>query len=432
MTSRFLTFMMLAWLFVSMELQAKDIVVVDSVSHIPLPNASVFNRHGDAIGISDHNGVLQGLSKNSYPITVCYLGFNDKTVAWGSRDTVFLSEDVAELPQIVVESRRHRILHVLAYVREYSTMATFTDTVSLFREKMVDYMLPSDDKVRFKGWTVPRILTSKSYYRFTDHDGLDSVSDKSQHHFSWSDWIGLPPEVSMSLKMKNAGISADTLCGKYGPAEIWHRDNERITADIDVLADTLNRKWVHNLAGFFRQKLDYEKFKVSYSYKNIEGANVSVIDLDGYSFTIESNGRGYDMFRFNKVDEPVFVSTQAYVYLLDKEYITLKEARKWDNRRFDIDEIGIYEPFDAPPLSSATLAIIDRVNRLDRDRIRLEFTPDKRLMGNNNGRRNFRIWNRALNLLKMASGITLYKSHKNASDNWNKFREKLNKEIRSK
>ena len=56
------------------------------------------------------------------------------------------------------------------------------------------------------------------------------------------------------------------------------------------------------------------------------------------------------MFRFNKINEPFFVSTNAEVYILDKEYITVKEAKKWDNRDFDVDEIGIYEPLDALPL----------------------------------------------------------------------------------
>ena len=32
------------------------------------------------------------------------------------------------------------------------------------------------------------------------------------------------------------------------------------------------------------------------------------------------------MFRFNKLNEPFFVSTQADVYILDKEFITIKEA----------------------------------------------------------------------------------------------------------
>ena len=62
----------------------------------------------------------------------------------------------------MVESRQQKVMHMLAYVREYSTLTTYTDTVFLFREKMVDFMLNTDPKVKFQGWSYPRILKSSS------------------------------------------------------------------------------------------------------------------------------------------------------------------------------------------------------------------------------------------------------------------------------
>ena len=182
-------------------------------------------------------------------------------------DTIFLSENVSELPEVIVESRRNRVLHILAYVREYSTLATYTDTVFLFREKMVDYMFSTDGETKFRGWSTPRILTCKSYYRFTDENGLDSVSDASHYHFSWSDWIGLEPKVSLPNKLRNTKIVTDTLHGKYSPTEIWDRIDDRLKIEIDVLSDTASRKWVPNLSGFFRRDLEFDKFKVKYNYK---------------------------------------------------------------------------------------------------------------------------------------------------------------------
>lgn len=419
----FTTALSLLFSIISMELWASEVIVVDSATNVALPNASIYDKDGTPVGLSNSKGVIPKIARSRYPITVRYLGFNDKSVMYGCNDTVFLSESVSELPEMVVESSRHRVLHILAYVREYSTLSTYTDTIFLFREKMVDYMLPSDNKVKFDGWSSPRVLTCKSYYRFTNNNGLDSVSDTSQHHFTWSDWIAIPPEVSMPMRIKNSRISADTLFGKYNPTEIWRRNNDRIRIDIDVLADTISRKWVPKLAYFFRRGLDYNKFKVSFNYDNIEGNSLSGFDLDGYSFTIESKGRGREMFRFNKINEPFFVSTNAEVYILDKEHITVKEAKKWEKRDFDVDEIGIYEPMDAPQLSAAILDLVERVDLLDKHKIRLDFIPDHRLMGSNSGRRNLRIGRRALLLLKQATGITFFKSHKNFNNNWAKFRK---------
>lgn len=417
-----MTLIVLVFSISKMESQVYKAIVADSATHVPLPNASIYDRHGRAIGISNRRGALPKVSKECYPITIHYLGFNEKIISAESPDTIFLSENISALPEVVVESRRHRLLHILAYVRELSTLTTYTDTVFLFREKMVDYMIPSGKEVKFKGWHTPRILTCKSYYKFTDQNGLDSVSDVSHHHFSWSDWIGLVPKVSVPPALRIAGLSTDTLWGKYSPTEMWSRVNDEISIDIDVMADTTGRKWVPNLAVFFNKNLDFERFKILYCYDNIVGDTVSVSDLKGYSFDIESIGRGHEMFRFNKLNEPFFVSTHADVYVLDKEYITIKEAKKWNKRDFDIDEIDIYEPFEAPELPSSILDIINRVNNLEKEGIRLDALPDYKMVSENQGCRNFRIGRRALLMLKQATGITLYKSNKKFNKDWNEFR----------
>lgn len=337
-------------------------------------------------------------------------------------DTV-MEGDVRELPEVVVESRGHRVLHMLAYVREYSTMTTYTDTVFLFREKTVDYMVPSDSKVRFRGWTSPRILTCRSYYRFTDSDGLDSVSDAGNHHFSWSDWIGVPPKRPLPDALRRIGSGTDTLYGRYSPAEIWTREDDHVVVTVDVLADTLSRGWVPDMSGFFRSGVDFERFRIWYDYSNVVGDTLSVTDITGYSFHIESNGRGREMFRFNRRDEPFFVSTEAEVYILDKEYITVSEARKWERGKFDTEEIGIYESPEAPDLPPEVQELVDRVAGIDKDSVRLDYGPDYRMVSRNDGRRNFRIGRRALLLLKQATGITRYRFNRNLKETWNEFRK---------
>lgn len=404
--------------------QGRSAVVADSVSGMPLQSASVFDSRGKVLGMSDAKGRLPYIPADAYPVTVRFLGYNERTVYDAAADTVFLTENIAELPEMVVESRRHKVMHMLAYVREYSTMTTYTDTVFLFREKMVDFMLTPDDKVKFKGWSRPRVLTCKSYYRFTDNMGLDSVSDVSRHHFSWSDWIGAAPAATMPEALIGADCAADTLRGRYSPAEIWTRRGDRVSVDVNVLADTVVRRWVPDLSGFFRHDLDFEQFKLHYNFGNVSGEQVNPMDLTAYSYNIESNGRGHSMFRFNRVDEPFFVSTYAEVYIVDKEFITVKEARKWDKRKFDFDKIGIYEPMDAPELQPSILELISRVDGIDRQQIRLEVVPDERLVAKFDGSRNFKVGQRALFMLKQLTGISYYKSHKNFNKKWKEVKDR--------
>lgn len=399
-------------------------VVADSLTRKPLPSASIFDRQGNFVGVSHTDGRLPFIPASNYPVTLRYVGFREKTVPDFDADTIFLQENAVELPEILVASNRHRVMHILGYVREYSTMTTYTDTVFLFREKMVDYMLTPDKKVRFKGWSSPRILACRSYYRFTNEYGLDSVSDVSHHHFSWSDWIGLAPVVKMPGTVRNMESGTDTLRGRYAPAEIWTKNDDRVMVDVDVLADTVCRKkWIPMLSGFFRDGLDFGNFRVRFVYDKTDGDCVSPLDLTGYSFDMESKGRGHEMFRFNRINEPFFVSTYAEVYIMDKEYITVKEAKKWERRRFSVDDIGIYEPMQAPELQPSIRELVDRVNNINQGTIRLAQAPDRRLVGRHTGGRNFKVGRRALSMLKQLTGITLLKSHRNFDNRWDKFRD---------
>ena len=284
---------------------------------------------------------------------------------------------VSELPEVIVESRKYPLLHLLAYVREYSTLTTYRDTIFLFREKMVDYMIPQNNEVKFKGWKTPRILASNSYYRFTNQEGLDSVSDECMYHFSWSDWIGLPPRVSMPLTLTNNVGNTDTLQGRYSPVEIWNRFDDDVDISVNLLADTIGWRWLPSMVGFLKKGVDYDKFKVNYNYKNVIGESLFINDLESYSYSIESTGRGHNMFRFNRKDEPFYVSTDAEIYFIDKEYLTLKEAKKWDNSKFDFNEIGIIVSSEAPPLSADVMDIIARVDKIDKNEIRLSLKTDK-------------------------------------------------------
>ncbi len=235
--------------------------------------------------------------------------------------------------------------------------------------------------------------------------------------------MGILPPVRIPPGLVGVETGTDTLSGRYSPSEIWSKSGDRITVDINVLADTASRKWVPNLSVFFNDDIDFEQFRLRLNYGNVAGDSIGAVDLAGYSFNIESNGMGHGMFRFNRRDEPFFVSTYAEVYVMDKEYISVKEAKKWDRRKFDAGAIEILEPADAPDLQPSIQALVDRVDTIDDDRIRLSFVPDRRLAGRDTGNRNFKVGRRALNMLKQITGISMIKSHRNFNNKWSEFRK---------
>ncbi len=318
----------------------RSTVVADSLTRQPLARASIFDYGGRFIGVSTKNGNILCATHPDYPLTVRYMGYHEGTVAKPGADTLFLPENVAELPEVVVDAKQRKMLHILAYAREYSTLSGYTDTVTMFREKMVDFMLP---------------------------------------------------------------------------------------------ADTASRRWVPNISLFFKNgDTDFEQFHLRMNYGNVVGGELTPLDLAGYSFNIESRGRGHGMFMFNRHDEPFFVTTYTEVYILDKEFITVKEAKKWGDRKFNTDAVEIFEPLDAPGLQPSTLALIERVNSIDADRVRLSLEPDRRLIGRNINKNNFSFGNRFLSMLKDLTGISSYKSRKNADRNWNQFRDSRRKRNRQR
>ncbi|MCH5240011.1 MAG: hypothetical protein J1F38_07290 [Muribaculaceae bacterium] len=412
--------------------QSNHFVVADSISRLPLPYASLFDNKGNLLGICNSKGTTPYVSSANLPLTIRYMGFKEKEIENLNQDTVFLQENYFELPEVVVATRQKSILHMLAYVREYSYLTTYTDTIFLFREKMVDFMVPQDKKMKYKGWTKPRILSSKSYYNFRNSDGLDSVSDECDHHFSWSDWIGVNPQIPIKRTLQGTAIGTDTLKGKYSLSEIWNKNKDKITIDINVLADTTGRRWVPDIGCHFKDNIDFENFKVHLGYDNVTGDLLLPNDLTNYSFNIESVGRGHSLFRFNRPDEDYFVSTYAEVYFLDKEFISLKEAKKWEKHDFYSDELEIYEAYEAPELQPHILSLMERVENIDKQQIILSWKDDPRFRYERRKNNNFSLGNRFLNVIKDITGISSLLARKKRNKDWKEFRDKWHEKRNSK
>lgn len=425
------TIIMILYTVAHVHARERRAVVADSATGRPLSDAVVFDLHGKYIGSCGADGTLPFIYSDEYPVTVRLMGYEERNIPVATADTVFMKEQILELPEFVVESREHRVLHMLAYVREYSTLSTYSDTIFMFREKMVDYMLPSDNKVRFKGWTSPRVLTSKSYYRFTNSLGLDSVSDRCNQHFSWADWVGIPSTALVPAALTSVAEGTDSVQGRYGAKEVWMKHDDRITLDVNVINDATSRRWVPNLSLFFREGIDFEQFRLRFRFDNVFSGVIAPIDLSAYSFNIESNGRGRGMFMFNRVDEPFFVSTYAEVYVVDKEFITVKEAKQWDSKKLASGDIAIYEPAEAPDLQEPIRLLVQRVNSVDHSAIRLAQVPDERLAGCRNLVK-LNAGQQILQRLKGLFGIDHIRGRQKWNNNWKEFRkERVKKNKRS-
>ncbi len=357
-------------------------IVVDSVTGEPLPKASVADHRGKPVGVCSDRGELPYMSPDEYPLTVSYVGYYPKTVTRAHKGKIRLREYTYDLPEVVVEPRKRQVLHLMAYVREYSTLVTAnTDTVFLFREKTVDYMIPLKKNSRFKGWSNPRILDTRSYYRFTDGAGLDSVSNHYRHYFSWADWVGIIRQCPLPLRLRDDDNVTDTVRGKFGPVAIWRRADDNVYLDADILADTLNRRFVPAIGVFLRSRVDFSRFNLRYLFSDVTENTLTADNITQMSFNIEANGWDRSQHRLSTRATPLYMDTYAEVYITGREYLTVSEAKKWEKNPPRGAQIGINPPPEAPELQPAILELVERVDNIDHLALRLSGTPDERLVG---------------------------------------------------
>lgn len=330
------------------------------------------------------------------------------------------------LPELIVKAQGKKMLHILAYVREYSTLSTYSDTVFMFREKMVDFMIPPKASKSKKGWTNPRILNSQSYYKFTDCYGLDSVSASSRYHFSWADWIGMPGITSIPTFVGKGKSFVDTVWGRIQPAEIWYKENDKVAININGTIDSIGKKWIPDVSGFYRNGVEFDEFNVQYTYDNVLGKYLYPSDLKNYKFHIESSGRGHEMFRFNHRTQAIRVSTDAEIYILDREYINSGEVKKWSARKFE-EPLPILQSPEAAPLSNEILNLIRRIEQIDMTAIRIEDKVDPK-MGFETPNNNYFIGRRIVNIIKTLPGISILVTQRGQHKTWNNFKKELQRQ----
>lgn len=366
-------------------------VIVDSATGMPLPKASVFDIKGRLIGICNNKGQLPNIPASKYPISISYVGYATTTLESPPTDSIRLQELAYELPEITVVAGKRDILHITGYVREYSTLSTCTDTIMLFREKMVDFMIPAKRDKRFRGWKTPRLLASKSYYRFSSLYGIDSVSNYYRQHFTWSDWIGIADRITIPATLQSNVSATDTIFGKHSAASIWRRVNDAMYVDIDVLSDTTTQKWLPNLPMMMHGDSEFDRISLKYTFNDVDRPILFADQISRMSFNIESNGMGQSLFLVFPKDERYYVNTYAELYITDKEYISLTQARKLERHRPDYSATGIRCPADAPVLQPAIQRLVNRIDSIDHSQRRLDMQLDERLAGKGKGRPRFSI-----------------------------------------
>lgn len=339
--------------------------LVDNVTGTPLPMASITDCRGNVVGMTNQEGIIPSISDDRFPVTFSYIGYRSLELRQPVTDDVGMTPLVYELSDVVVRPQDRPMLHITAYVREVSSILG-PDSVTLFAERIVDYMLPVG-KTRFKGWNNPRKLASKVYMRMTNAEGLDSVSrDVGNDVIIWSNILGsVPSSFYFPASMNSDVVSAvDTVMGKYAPKFIWQKNGGIIRCFADALADSKEHVISPKFLKLFGLTTDITDMTRNYVF-HVGDGNPSLTNMTSMSIAMDMRLRGKMYKKFANSSEPIIEKSYIEVYFTDYEYLSVEEAKKLKKDPPAVSEADVIAPPGVPELHQGVRQIVERVEALE-------------------------------------------------------------------
>lgn len=339
--------------------------IVDAETKAPLPLASITDRSGNVVGMTDKSGEIPELQKDSYPITFNYMGYASLQILKPVDYDVNMTQQEYELPEIVVIPGSRPLLHLTGYMRETTSVLSSSDSVTFFKESIVDFLVPLE-KTKVKGWTKARELASKTYVRMSNSSGLDSVSTNHEYEFIlWGNRKNLIPSATkIPDQIKGTDVACDTVMGKYYPKIIWWKNGDVTRLYGDALANEKNHittPWALKLFGL---TTDVAEISDNYVFDTPDGDFIRPTNLRQVSVTIDMLAKGKLFKKTFDSSSPVNVRTYMELYLTERKFLSEAEGKRLKKEIPTIDFSNILAPANANPLHPAIIRTVERVNSL--------------------------------------------------------------------
>lgn len=342
---------------------AQNSIVVDSTDKNPISAASIFDKSGAIIGMTSLYGALPVISHESYPIIIRCLGYEPQEVATPI-DSIYLQTMAYDLPELTFNKDDRDILRLVCYVREYMSATSTTDTVIAFSENMVDYMLPLRKIKKNKVSDAPRILAKKNYARFINDKGRDSIAvNIDDEMLSWISFMRIDTgTVTEPKTIKNRPIAIDSVKGKYGIKTLYRKNRTSFVKSIDGLADQKGHKMSPAFFKLFGFTIDFTEMIFVSTFNTNDAGIYKPNDLISFSFSLQALARGKIWKKAFDAKSPIEIHSYFEIYPVEKEFLTLEEAKELSDNRPAKPQIKV--PENVAPLNTATQELIRRGNEL--------------------------------------------------------------------
>lgn len=339
--------------------------LVDSETLTALPLASITDHSGNVVEITDKTGEIPLLPEDSYPITFNYMGYAPLQLLKPAENDVKMIYQDYELPEIVIIPGNRPLLYLTGYMREVTSILGSSDSVTLYKESIVDFLVPVE-KSKVKGWSKPRELASKTYVRMTNSTGLDSVSTNHEYEYMlWANRYSLiPSPTKIPQRIKDTDFACDTIMGKYYPKIIWWKNGDVTRRNGDALANEKNHIISPSAFKLFGLTTDFTELSINYVFNTPDEDFIRPTNLKQVSMTIDILAKGKVFKKYFDSTSPVNVRTYVELYLTDREFLSDEEGKAIKKNAPVFKTSEIEAPENAADLHSGIKQIINRVNTL--------------------------------------------------------------------
>ena len=335
--------------------------VIDATDYSPVAAASIFDATGNMVGVTLNDGCITEIPKTAYPITIRSIGY-EQLVIEQQEDKAWPMTPIAyELEEFVVVPVERNILKQTFYVREYFSMTTVDDTITIFFEHMANRFLPASEDAKFSGSSSLRVLKSRCFSRYKVAEE-DSFAINSKPIF--------PPMVTIHRVSTKEVTAPESFKdpdntnklyeepGKSGIALIQKQNAHTFITIRDILAETKEHDISFWPLKIFGLTIKAKQLYNTHTYCINDNGIYQPKDLIEAGSVMEADGGGKLLRKLFKSEEPILIRSRIEVYTTDREYLTKNEAKKEYKNKPDNVEFEI--PTTVPPLTDAIKQLVER------------------------------------------------------------------------
>lgn len=310
---------------------AAEVIITDAESGTPLAKASVFDKEGVFIAVSDDEGKIpSSLPASSFPLNIRYVGYQPVEVSSPDEGIITMTESTYVLPELTVDDVSRNHLYLQAYERNYQSALDPNDTISYFTERIVDFVLPLSKKAKNKGWKKGRVLGERIYTHVKQkrkdksRDTLKYQENKNNKSYNY--------EMDEEFIIPEALLSGDStkviIPGKYYPMDVWTKLGDNYVLNRDNLSDEKNHVYSPTVLKLLGGTADFTRDEQVYNFIPDGQGHIKpdMISEVAYYYDVTLKGKVWKWVSEQKEEIPL----QSYgeLYIIDRAYLTADEVKE--------------------------------------------------------------------------------------------------------